>query len=224
MKSTPFPTGHAVLVAICLLTGALWSVPVAAQSATAAFRLGTGHAARQELCFAVGGPGTIDVQVESDVAGEVLNVTLYAGTTPVHSAQGDGRIAFSVPATREHLMSGEEWAITLTSTLRASTAAGRIRVTFPERPNAGAHPLDTWLRARPALAFHMTWNEAGQPAPYSAWPRGMRQRLWAIYDELAAGRPGPVPDPPPNAWQGALATIRAPSTPRFGPTSLARCT
>ena len=201
MKSTPFPSGRAMRVALCLSIAMLWSGPATAQSATAAFRLGTGHAARQELCFAVGRSGTIDVQVDSDVAGEVLNVTLYAGTTPVHSAQGDGRIAFSVPATREHLTSGEEWAITLTSTLRASTATGRIRVTFPQRPNPGTHPLDTWLRIRPALAFHMTWNEAGQPAPYSAWPRGMRQRLWAIYDELGAGRPGPLSDPPLNAWQ-----------------------
>ena len=47
----------------------------------------------------------------------------------------------------------------------------------------------------------MTWNDAGQPAPYSAWPRGMAPRLWAIYDDLRAGRPGPVADPPPNAWQ-----------------------
>ena len=77
MTSTLFPTRHAVQVAMWLLIATLWSGPAtAAQSATAAFRLGTGHAARQELCFAVGGPGTIDVQVESDVAGEVLNVTV----------------------------------------------------------------------------------------------------------------------------------------------------
>ncbi len=202
MTSTLFSTRHAVRVATCMLIGAMWASPAAeAQSATGTFHLGGNHTARQELCFAVGGPGTIDVQVESEAAGEVLNVTLYAGATPVHAAQGQGRIEFRVPVTRELLTSGQEWAVTLTSTVRESTASGRIRVTFPERPDAGAHPLDTWLRRRPALAFHMTWNEAGQPAPYSAWPKGMAQRLWAIYDDLRAGRPGPVPDPPPNAWQ-----------------------
>ena len=191
-----------VRVVACLLVVAAWIRPAAAaQSASGSFRLGSGHAARQELCFAVGGPGTIDVQVDSEAAGESLNVTLYAGATPVHAAQGQGRIAFRVPVTDAHLAGGQEWAVSLTSTARTSTATGRIRVTFPERTAAGAHPLDTWLRARPAIGFHMTWNEAGQPSPYSVWPRGMQQRLWAIYDDLRAGRAPTLADPPPNAWQ-----------------------
>jgi hypothetical protein len=202
VTSTLFSTRHVRPVVACLLVVGAWIPPAAAaQSATATFRLGSHHDARQELCFAVGSPGAIDVQVESEAAGELLNVTVYAGAAAVHSAQGEGRIAFRVPVTSEHLTSGEEWAVALTSTMRASTATGRIRVSFPERTGAGAHALDSWLRTRPAVAFHMTWNDAGRPAPYSAWPRGMPQRLWAIYDELRAGRPGPVADPPPNAWQ-----------------------
>ena len=186
----------------CLLVMAVWTRPAAAaQSASGSFRLGSGHAARQELCFAVGGPGTIEVQVDSEAADEILNVTLYAGAAPVHAVQGQGRIEFRVPVTGAHLAGGQEWSVSLTSTVRTSAATGRIRVTFPERTAAGAHPLDSWLLARPAVAFHMTWNEAGQPTPYSGWPRGMAQRLWAIDDALRAGRPGPVADPPPNAWR-----------------------
>ena len=202
MTSTLFSTRHVLQVVACLMVVAVWIRPAAAaQSASGSFRLGSGHAARQELCFAVGGPGTIEVQVDSEAAGEILNVTLYAGATPVHAAQGQGRIEFRVPVTASHLAGGQEWAVSLTSTVRTTTATGRIRVTFPERTAAGAHPLDTWLRARPAIGFHMTWNEAGQPSPYSVWPRGMPQRLWAIYDDLRAGRASTLADPPPNAWQ-----------------------
>ena len=91
MTSTLFSTRHVLRVVACLLVMAVWTRPAAAaESASGSFRLGSDHAARQELCFAVGGPGTIDVQVESDAAGEVLNVTLYAGATPVHAGAGRG--------------------------------------------------------------------------------------------------------------------------------------
>jgi hypothetical protein len=202
VTSTPISTRHVPRVVACLLLMAFWHRPAsAAESASGSFRLGSGHDTRQELCFAVGGLGTIEVQVDSDAADELLNVTLYAGTTAVHAARGQGHIEFRVPVTPGHLASGQEWAVSLTSTVRASTATGRVRVSFPERAAGGAHPLDTWLRARPSLGFHMTWNEAGHPSPYSVWPRGMQQRLWAVYDGVLDGRSPTMPDPPPNAWQ-----------------------
>lgn len=185
---------------------ALWTVLAAAAPAPAAdasttFRIVPGHAARQELCFNVGTAGAVRIVVNPDDGTDRLHVTLYAGQEPVQSVQGQGRLELAATVTPEQLAQGREWAVFVTGASRESRATGRIDVTFPEPADAPRHAVDAWLRQHPAVAYHLVWNEAGRPLPYSVWPPAMGPRLWALVDLARAGRPAAQPDPPPNAWQ-----------------------
>jgi len=206
---------------LLIALGAVADTAGAAQSTSGTIRITTGHGARQELCFPVASPGPVIVQVETNGDQRPIHATLYAGQTVVHSARGDGRLTFTFAATPDHLRDGHEWAVVV-SGLTPDDIAGRVTIIHPDPPGPGAHPLDTWLRGRPALGFHLVWNEAGRPLPYSAWPSGMPERLWALYDDARAGRrQSAAPDPPPNAWRArpgddpsALHTAFAPAAAR----------
>ncbi|MCC7176817.1 MAG: hypothetical protein IT177_00330 [Acidobacteria bacterium] len=223
MSSTASRKSHAKARATILLLvlGGMAGIARAEQTTSGAFKIATGHASRQELCFAVAAPGAIAVRVEADGEAGPLHATLYAGQTVVHSARGNGSVEFSFTATPEHLRDGREWAVAV-SALVAGEMTGRITVSHPDSARAGTHPLDTWLLARPAIGFHLVWNESGRPLPYSAWPPGMRERLWVLHDDARAGRMQPaVADPPPNAWRArpgddptALHTAFAPEAAR----------
>jgi hypothetical protein len=151
------------------------------------------------LYFSVGSPGTVRVQVDSAMD-EPISVTLYAGATAVHRAQGRQSVRFTVNATRSQIGSGREWAVVVSGSTAGSSGEGRIAVEAPDDRGVDAHPLDAWLRRHPAVAFHLTWNEQGQTQSYSAWSDPMREALRAAYDGIKAGRPPAVPDPPPNTW------------------------
>lgn len=203
MSSTASRKFHAKARATLLLIAlaAAADVAHADQITSGAFRIATGHASRQELCFPVSSPGVISVRVEAEGEARPIHATLYAGQSLVHSARGDAGVEFSFTATPERLRDGREWAVAV-SALVPGEIAGRITVSHPDAPRTGTHPLDTWLLARPSIGFHLVWNDAGRPLPYSAWPPGMRERLWALHDDARAGRLQPdVPDPPPNAWR-----------------------
>jgi len=177
--------------------------PAAAATTTTAFRLAVGHQARPDVYFTVAVPGTVEVEIDSDLPGQELQVVLYAGASPVHSTQGAGRLRFRVEATRDHLEAGHEWAVILTTASPTTRVTGRVSVRFPDppRPARDAPPMDSWLRARPALGHALTWNDRGRVLPYSVWPAGMRERLWVLADEVRAGRPAQVADPPANDWK-----------------------
>ena len=54
---------------------------------------------------------------------EPVSVTLYGGTTAVHHEQGQGQIGFNVPATREQIAAGSEWAVIATGNRTARSMA-----------------------------------------------------------------------------------------------------
>jgi hypothetical protein len=193
-----FPLGLTLLVALLTLPS-----PAAAGTAAATFRLAVGHAARPDIYFTVAVPGTVEVEIASDPADQELQVVLYAGALPVHSTQGAGRLRLRVQATRAHLEAGHEWAVIITTASPATRVTGRVSARFPDPPRGARDgaPLDRWLRARPALGHALTWNDRGRVLPYSVWPAGMRERLWALADDVRAGRPAPVADPPANDWK-----------------------
>jgi hypothetical protein len=183
------------------MLGMALATPVAALAApqTAPFRLAPGHAARPAFYFVVTSTGTVNVRVDTAMD-EPVSVTLHAGTSAVHRAQGQKHIAFTVAVTREHLAGGMEWAVTVAGSTPATTGDGRITVNAPDDTAPTAHRLDTWLRRHPAIAFHLTWNDGERSRSYSAWPADMQAALRTAFDGAVAGRAATVTDPPPNAW------------------------
>ena len=81
--------------------------PALAASHAGPFRLAPGHAARPALYFSVGSPGTVRVQVDTAMD-EPISVTLYAGATAVHRAQGRQSVRFTVDATRSQIGGGKK--------------------------------------------------------------------------------------------------------------------
>jgi len=134
---------------------------------------------------------------------EPVSVTLYGGTAAVHHEQGQGQIAFTVTATRDQIAAGSEWAVIVTGNRRGTVGQGTITVDAPEPPAPEAGALDTWLRAHPAVAFHLTWNDGERSRSYSAWPAEMREALGSAVEAARAGRFSLADDPPANAWKRA---------------------
>jgi len=132
---------------------------------------------------------------------EPVSVTLYGGTTAVHHEQGQGQIAFNVPATREQIAAGSEWAVIVTGNRTGSVGEGIITIDAPESPSPQAGPLDLWLHRHPAVAFHLTWNDGERERSYSAWPADMRAALGSAVDAARSGHPSRTDDPPANAWR-----------------------
>jgi len=121
----------------------------------------------------------------------------------VHHEQGQGQIAFTVTATRDQIAAGSEWAVIVTGNRRGTVGQGTITVDAPEPPAPEAGALDTWLRAHPAVAFHLTWNDGERSRSYSAWPAEMREALGSAVEAARAGRFSLADDPPANAWKRA---------------------
>jgi hypothetical protein len=216
-------SGVVRFVQACLVVAGALATPRALEAATGSgpFHLAPGHAARPAFYFVVGGPGTVSVHVQSSVA-EPVTVTVYAGPAAIDRARGEKDVRLTIKATPEHLASGHEWAVIVSGSTTDTTGDGRISVEFPDdRRPAPSHPVDAYLRQHPALGFHLTWNEQGRVTSHSAWPSDLQAALRAAFDDLEAGRPSSLPDPPPNAWrraadddQQALHTAFAPDTAR----------
>lgn len=202
MTSGCCPAAERVRGAVLCLTaliGLCVANPARAASYSGPFRLALGHAARPAFYFVVTSPGPVTVRVDTAMD-EAVSVTLYAGTTAIHRAQGQQSIRFTIDATAERIAGGREWAVVVSGSTPGTTGAGRIVVDAPDDRSTDTHRLDEWLRRHPAVAFHLTWNEQGHSLSYSAWPADMRAALRATYEGLEAGRPPTVVDPPPNAW------------------------
>jgi hypothetical protein len=193
------PSTRLWLVVMTMAMAVVAPTPAHSAPRSTPFRLAPGHAARPAFYFVVTSPGTVSVRVDTDLD-EPVSVTLYAGTTAIHRAQGLKPIAFTVAASAEHIAGGAEWAVVVAGSSPGTTGEGRITVEAPEDRVPDAHRLDGWLKRHPAVAFHLTWNDGERSTSYSAWPAGMREALRAAFDDAVAGRAPAMPDPPPNAW------------------------
>lgn len=171
----------------------------AAEVVSGDFRLALGHAMRQSVSFPISAPGTLRVRISQDAGGSPLIVMVLAGRSPVFTTQFTGAAEFTVAVTRDQWLRGQEGTLRVEGTVPDQRASGRMAVTFDSWPSGGAHPLDTWLRARPGIGAHMIWNDGRQSLTYSVWPEAMRRRLWAAYDRVQTGAPSGVTDPAPNA-------------------------
>ncbi len=189
-----------ILAAALLGVVVMVSRPAGAKPQSAPFELALGHAAQPAFYFLVAAPGTVNVRVDTTMA-EPVSVTLYAGATSIHTVRGQGHLAFAVTATREHLASGHEWAVVVSGSAPDSRGSGRIEVDTPDVAGRDPHRLDAWLRDRPKVAFHLTWNDGTLSRPWSVWPAEMQAALRRAFDDAVAGRPSSAADPPPNAWQ-----------------------
>jgi hypothetical protein len=189
-----------MLAAAVLCVVVMMSRPAGATPQSAPFELALGHAAQPAFYFLVAAPGTVDVQVDTTMT-EPVSVTLYAGATAIHTVRGQGRLAFAVTATREHLANGREWAVVVSGSTPASRGDGRIVVDTPDDVGRDPHRLDAWLREHPRVAFHLTWNDGAMSRPWSVWPTEMQVALRTAFDDAMGGRPSSIVDPPPNAWQ-----------------------
>ena len=160
---------RATLAATALAVALLGMETASAAPQTAPFQLAPGHASRPAFYFLVATTGLVSVRVETPMD-EPVSVALYAGSTALHHEQGRGLIAFSVQATSERLAAGREWAVIVAGSRPGTVGRGTITVDAPGNLARPSHPLDAWLQRRPAVAFHLTWNDGARTLSYSAWP------------------------------------------------------
>lgn len=189
-----------VSVSACCLFLCAASAALQAGTATSEFRLVESHAGRRELAFTVTSPGMIQVRVESDTPNVEIQAMLIHHTGPVHNGQGTAAIQYDFAASDALVTRASEWAVRIHAVNPGQESRGRIFVSFPDGPSRASNDLEVWLEAHPAVALHLRWVDAQGSHLYSAWPRGLKDRLWKFFDQTRRGSPPSLPDPPRNAW------------------------